>query len=84
MKIVLRILDGFIYLIFADVILSWLMPDKNQVPRSYVVKITEPLYAPIRELLSPVQSGRIDLSPLVVLLSIYAVQYGIRKLAGIR
>jgi uncharacterized protein YggT (Ycf19 family) len=82
MKILWFILEGLKYLILVDVILSWFMPDKNQVPRNLVVRITDPLYAPVRELLSSVKTGNVDLSPLVILLGIFAVQYWIRKRVG--
>jgi uncharacterized protein YggT (Ycf19 family) len=84
MKILLYVLEGIKYLIFADILLSWLMPDRNQVPRSFVVRLTDPLYRPIRELLRPLDTGRIDFSPLVVLLVIIAAQYWIRKRVGRR
>lgn len=79
MKLLWLTLEGLKYLILVDVLLSWFMPDRNQVPRNVVVRITDPLYAPVRELLSSVKTGNVDLSPLVILLVIYAAQYLIRR-----
>jgi YggT family protein len=84
MKILLRILDVLKYLILADVVLSWFMPDRNQVPRNYIVAITDPLYAPVRELLSPIKTGGIDFAPLAILLVVFVVQYWIRSRTVLR
>jgi len=66
-------LTGLKWLIFADVILSWLMP-AEKFPRSLTTQITDPLYAPIRAVLKPERTAGIDLSPLLILLLIHFMQ----------
>ena len=53
-------------LIFVDFVLSWIQ-QPGDFPRSLTMKITEPLYAPIRALIRPDQIG-IDFSPMVFLI----------------
>jgi len=62
------ILQALQLVIFADVILSWVMPDRESFPRSLTSQITDPLYAPIRAVLKPERSGGLDFSPMIVLL----------------
>jgi YggT family protein len=65
-------------LIIVDFILSWIMqPDK--FPRSLTTQITDPLYAPIRAILKPERMGGLDLSPMVILLLIQAMESMMRK-----
>ncbi|MFI5309574.1 MAG: YggT family protein [Polyangiales bacterium] len=54
--------------VFADVVLSWIMPSKESFPRSLTSQITDPLYAPIRAVLKPERSGGLDFSPMIMLL----------------
>ncbi len=61
-------------LIFVDFALSWVMPNKEQFPRSWTTTITDPLYAPIRALLKPEQLGGLDLSPMAVLILIQLME----------
>jgi YggT family protein len=72
--ILMLILSILKYLIFADFILSWVMPDPTRFPRNLTTQITDPLYAPIRALLKPQQTGGLDFSPMVVLLLVQAMQ----------
>jgi YggT family protein len=62
-------------LIIVDALLSWVMPDKTQFPRSLTARLTDPLYAPVRAILSPEKTGGLDLSPLVLILLIQALQH---------
>jgi YggT family protein len=68
-------------LIFADVLLSWTMPP-DRFPRTLTAQVTEPLYAPIRALLKPERMGGLDLSPMVLLFLIYAMQKMLDRAAG--
>ena len=78
MKIASIILNVLKYLIFADILLSWFMPDRNVAPRSLIVKLTDPMYAPIHALISPEKTGGFDVSPLVILLIIYAARFWVK------
>lgn len=52
-------------IIVVDAISSWFLKP-NQFPRSLTLKITEPIYAPIRRVIKPEWTGGIDLSPLLL------------------
>lgn len=74
------LLDVLWWIIFASVIMSWLISfnvinTHNDVVRTIwqaLETITEPLYRPIRRILP--DFGALDLSPLVVLLAISILQ----------
>ena len=59
----LRILE---IVLIADAVLSWILPNKEQFPRSLTSQIADPLCAPFRRLLGGM--GGFDFSPLVVLI----------------
>ena len=80
----LRYIDGliwlYIYIVFASVILSWLMNFGIVNPASPMVRaiyqalaaVTEPLLRPIRAVMPDL--GAIDISPIVLLLACQFVQ----------
>jgi YggT family protein len=65
-------------LIIVDFVLSWIMPP-DKFPRSLTTQITDPLYAPIRAILRPERMGGLDLSPMVILLLVQAMESMMRK-----
>ncbi len=71
--VVRSVFQLFQLVILADVILSWLMPP-SRPPRSWLVAITDPLYAPFRALIPPGKFGGLDLSPMLLLLTLRLVQ----------
>jgi len=64
MLLVTQLIDVFVYLLFADVLLSWVL-QPHQFPLNYTRTLTEPMYAPLRKLMNPQQMGGLDLSPLI-------------------
>lgn len=88
LQILLLILDVVTFVIFAHVILSWLISFQVLNPRQPVVgqiwdglgRLLEPLYGPVRRILPPM--GGLDLAPLVVLLGVYALRIVIVNNAG--
>jgi uncharacterized protein YggT (Ycf19 family) len=72
----IRALDLLKILVVGDAVLSWgLAPD--QLPRSLTKTVLDPVYAPLRRLLQPL-TGSFDLSPLVALGLIFALQRALR------
>ena len=75
MAIVKTLLQYYVYVLFARVILSW-FPISPDSPFSAVFRflyaVTEPVLAPIRRALPPVGVGGmgLDLSPIIVLIGI--------------
>lgn len=61
----LRVLE---IVLIADAVLSWVLPNKEQFPRSLTSQIADPLCAPFRRLLGGDRMGGFDFSPLIVLI----------------
>jgi uncharacterized protein YggT (Ycf19 family) len=59
-------------LVLADALFSWALKPE-QFPRSLTKPLLDPLYAPLRRALMPF-TGSIDLSPLIALAALYALQ----------
>lgn len=73
MRVVCVLLEIFVLLVLARVILEWVrVPDEHPVGRvrGLLRRITQPLLAPVRALIPPVRLGSVavDLSPVVVIL----------------
>jgi YggT family protein len=68
-QIVSRILQ---LIVLADIILSYFMDPYNPV-RSTLDRLVQPMLAPIRRVVPPL--GMIDLSPLVLFILIYVIEY---------
>lgn len=64
MLLVTQFIDVLVFLLFADVLLSWVL-QPHQFPLNYTRTLTEPMYAPLRKLINPQQMGGLDLSPLI-------------------
>ncbi len=81
------VLDFYFYVVIISAILSWLVAfnlinTRNhfvQMVGDFLYRITEPALRPIRKVLPPVNG--LDLSPLVLLFIISALQYFLRHLA---
>lgn len=84
LDVILLALELYIYVLFAAVIMSWLLAFNivnysNSVVRAIwnaVTALTEPLLGRIRRWMP--NTGTIDLSPIVLLLGIYFLQQVIR------
>jgi len=79
MDLLIRLVDILLIIltiaIFARVIVSWIAVGGSGGQNSIVVfiyQITEPILAPIRKIMP--RTGAIDLSPMVALLLLYAIQ----------
>jgi YggT family protein len=80
-KLVLLILNLYMYLIIAGAILSWLIAFgvvniRNDVVRAVwnlFLSLTEPFLRPIRKFLP--NTGGIDISPIILLLAIMFIQW---------
>ncbi len=72
MQTVMLLLQVYIYIIIANIILSWVMPPTHKV-KQFLNFMTEPVVAPIRKMLEPLtrnSSIPLDFSPLVAVLLI--------------
>jgi YggT family protein len=80
LDVILILLQMYMYIVIAAVILSWLIAFNVINTRNHIVamiaeflyRVTEPVFRPIRNILPNL--GGIDFSPLIVLLIIYVIQ----------
>jgi YggT family protein len=85
--LLIQILDIYKWIVIASVIVSWLtafnvINERNNFVRTLLTilyRLTEPVFRPIRRILPEV--GGLDLSPIIVLLLIWFLQYSITWLA---
>lgn len=64
-------------LILARVVISWVMPTGGGELVAFVYSATEPILAPIRNLLP--QMGGLDLSPMIAILILQAIAQAITR-----
>jgi YggT family protein len=82
-----EIISLYIFVIFAAVIASWLIAFnvvniRNEAVRAIVRVIdalTDPVFRLVRRVIPPI--GGLDLSPMIVLLALWAIQYFLGQLA---
>ena len=78
MTYALLLIDALSYLIIADALLSWVVRSPDDFPRNITTRITDPLYAPLRDRLKARHTGGFDISPLVWLIGLHVL----RRLLG--
>lgn len=71
--LVIRLLNVYRYIIFARVLLSWVIRDPSNPIYNALLVLTEPVMAPIRNIMSRIIRGPIDFSPIVAFLLIQVV-----------
>lgn len=80
LNIILLVLDIYIWLLIAAAVLSWLVAfnvvnTRNQfvaMAGDFLYRITEPLLAPIRNVMPNL--GGIDISPVILILIIFLIE----------
>ena len=89
LDVILILLDMYMYVVIAAVILSWLIAfnvinTRNQIVAmiaDFLYRVTEPVFRPIRNFLPNL--GGIDFSPLIVLLIINGKATSVLKENGV-
>lgn len=82
LKIILVFLQAYWIIIFANILLSWVVPPTNSI-KLFLSFVTEPVIAPIRKLLAPLTAKStipLDLSPLVAGMIILMLQQVVMQL----
>jgi YggT family protein len=74
MAIVVQLLEIYSWVIILSALSSWLPVPQDHPVLGILRSITEPVYAPIRSILNPMSMGGLDISPILVLLGIRALQ----------
>ncbi len=67
------ILNIYIWVIFAHVILSWIRTPSLYKVRLVLYRLTEPVLAPIRRFVPPYKFGGLDISPIIAFVLIFLI-----------
>jgi YggT family protein len=70
-----KLLEIYSYVIVAAALISWVSTDPRNPIVAFLRQVTEPVLAPVRRLLPPWKTGGLDLSPLIVIIGIYFVEW---------
>jgi len=79
--VILYVLQALQWLVIIAALISWVSPDPRNPIVRFLYVVTEPMFRPFRRLLPPSRTGGIDLSPLFVLVIIYAASRFVARLA---
>ncbi len=72
-QIINMVLNIYMWIVIIAALISWVNPDPYNPIVRFLYRATEPVFQRVRRFIPPM--GGIDLSPLVVLLAIYFLQY---------
>jgi len=76
-------LNIYMWIVVAGAVLSWVSPDPYNPIVRFINRATEPVFYQIRKRL-PVSFGGLDISPIIVILSIFFLQsFVVQSLHGI-
>lgn len=71
----------YTYMIIAYVLLSWLPNARDSFVGVWLGKLVEPYLAPFRRIIPPI-GGMLDISPIVALIALRFVSYGLMAVIG--
>ena len=69
-RVIMFVLDIYTWVIIAAAVISWVAPNPYNPVVRLLHRVTEPVLAPIRQLLPPWKTFGLDFSPLIVILVI--------------
>ena len=69
-RLIMFVLDIYTWVIIAAAVISWVTPNPYNPAVRLLRRLTEPVLAPVRQLLPPWKTFGLDFSPLVVILVI--------------
>ena len=82
-RLIMFVLDIYTWVIIAAAVISWVTPNPYNPVVRVLRRLTEPVLAPIRQLLPPWKTFGLDFSPLIVILVIqWVVPVLLRALMG--
>ena len=70
-------IDLYTWILIIRALLSWVSPDPDNPIVQLLVRLTEPVLRPLRQLVPPHKLGGLDLSPMLAILLIQFVKNGI-------
>lgn len=77
LQLLLGVLDVYTWVIIIRALISWVSPDPYNPLVQLLHRLTEPVLRPLRRLVPPHRLGGLDLSPMLVILAIQFVKYGL-------
>jgi YggT family protein len=69
-RLIMVVLDLYTWVIIAAAVISWINPNPYNPVVRLLRRLTEPVLAPIRQLLPPWKTFGLDFSPMIVILLI--------------
>jgi YggT family protein len=82
-RLIMFVLDIYTWVIIAAAVISWVTPNPYNPAVRLLRRVTEPVLAPIRQLLPPWKTFGLDFSPMIVILLIqWVVPVLLRALMG--
>ena len=72
-----KVLTVYIWIIIAAAVISWVTPNPYSPVVRLLRRLTEPVMAPIRQLLPPWKTFGLDFSPMIVIL---LIQWAVKPL----
>ena len=76
-RLIMLVLDIYIWVIIAAAVISWVTPNPYNPVVRLLRRLTEPVLAPIRQLLPPWKTFGLDFSPMIVIL---LIQWAVKPL----
>ena len=76
-RLIMFVLDIYTWVIIAAAVVSWVTPNPYNPVVRLLRRLTEPVLAPIRQLLPPWKTFGLDFSPLIIIL---LIQWAVKPL----
>lgn len=77
LRLLFALLDLYTWVIIIRALISWVSPDPYNPIVRLLARLTEPVLRPLRRLVPPHKLGGLDLSPMLVILVIQLLKYGL-------
>jgi YggT family protein len=75
------LLNIYTWVIIIRAVMSWVAPVPSHPLAQILVNVTEPVLKPLRRLVPPSALGGIDVSPILAILAIQVIRYGLISFA---
>lgn len=79
LTIVMTIISLYKWVVIISAILTWVRPDPNNAIVQMLYRLTEPVYAKIRQFI-PTTFGGLDLAPLILIFALQFLEIFLSKL----
>jgi len=76
-RLMMLVLDIYTWVIIAAAVISWITPNPYNPVVRMLRRVTEPVLAPLRQLLPPWKTFGLDFSPMIIIL---LIQWAVKPL----